>query len=381
MLDTQVLPADHSPTSHAIDIAALQAQLADALTTAANATADAKAARAELQAQRSAANANKTVQASAHVPHDGAGPKPLMAPGSAMRLQQTAPLLVLPFPALMELGHLPRSTACTATIGGKACGATHKGLLREVGADWDLKQNPIVMISHSWVEPKPGRPDNSANRKFQVVMEGVRKLSQRHRLVERDTFLFIDWCCIPQDIKLEEKQAYIQSLPAFVAQMSFVLVPLDSKLLLDDEYRLDQDGCPVPMNWQHYSERGWCRLEMLAGRVLASMGTGVRIYRHDISSKNEALVEVLIAACLCSQCDNVCALRARWCTCLRCAVDRDRMQSPRPSHPAIPTWFIQLATDVALYAAVLMPTGATTPAWDQQPPADCQGLLLHLLPD
>ena len=71
--------------------------------------------------------------------------------------------------------------------------------------------------------------------------------------------VFLDWCSVAQEaIGTPLFGEYMASLPAFVAQVSYILVPLDSRLLLDDKYRLDDDFNPVPMNWAFYNVRGWC---------------------------------------------------------------------------------------------------------------------------
>lgn len=211
-------------------------------------------------------------------------------------MQQSMPLRVLPTTELERIGHLPRSSACVATLpDGSLCGQRHDDVLTDVGDGWDLLKNPIVMISHSWVEPSKGRPDNDDNRKWQIVLAGIRRVCDQHNLDPECMYVFLDWCSIPQEaFGTPEFDQYVQSLPAFIAQMSFVIIPLDSKLVLRDALRLDRDLCPVQMNWAHYSKRGWCRMEMLVGRALEALGTELRVYRFDATwgPGKERLIEV-----------------------------------------------------------------------------------------
>lgn len=208
------------------------------------------------------------------------------------KLVQNAPLRVLPFSDLRQLGHLPRSCECNATIVREGankekvnvrCGQRHDDLLLTVGNNWDLNARPIVMISHSWIEPSQGRPDDISNHKYMIVCSGIRAVCEKHHLREDDICVFVDWCSIAQEsFGSPMFKAYVESLPAFIAQMSFIIIPLDASLLLKDKLRLDDDGFPVQMNWAHYSQRGWCRLEMLAGRALAAL-TEVKVYRYDVA--------------------------------------------------------------------------------------------------
>lgn len=210
------------------------------------------------------------------------------------KLRQTAPLRVIAFTQLRRLGHLPRSSECSATIPGKGrCGANHAHLTIEVERDWPLAAKPIVMVSHVWTDGSAGRPDNSANRKFAIVCDGISTLCRKHHLNEGAVHVFIDWFSVDQEVEGTAMfREYMASLPAFVAQMSYVLVPLDSRLLLDDKFRLDEDGNPTPMNWAMYNVRGWCRVEMLIGRALAALGSGVRVYRFDATWPVGRLIEV-----------------------------------------------------------------------------------------
>eukprot|EP00930_Biecheleria_cincta_P025830 TRINITY_DN18320_c0_g1_i1.p1 TRINITY_DN18320_c0_g1~~TRINITY_DN18320_c0_g1_i1.p1 ORF type:complete len:658 (-),score=97.15 TRINITY_DN18320_c0_g1_i1:205-2178(-) len=212
-----------------------------------------------------------------------------------------ATLRVLPFPILRDMGHLPRDKNCGATTrSGKRCGLDHDMELVQVLPDWILEDNPIIMVSHIWSEPSGddgrGRPDNDANRKFQIVCDGILALCRREHLDEQEVHVFMDYWSIPQELAHAKGQAFadfVMSLPAFIAQMSYVIVPLDSRTLLDDKYRVDRDGNPVQMCWLQYSIRGWCRLEMLTGRILAACGTGMRVYRYDVSWPNSPkLVEI-----------------------------------------------------------------------------------------
>lgn len=247
--------------------------------------------------------AGDTAQTKAVGSHSGAsspGPQRLnrtaMSEGSRRLLEQSVPLRVLHFPVLEALGHLPRSTSCAATLpDGTVCNSRHDFLLDEVTDDWNLQARPVVLVSHSWIEPSKSRPDTDWNSKFDIVVRGIHRLCQEHSVSPGSMYVFLDWCCIDQDsygTPLFTK--YVNSMPAFIAQMSFVLIPLDAMLLLEDPLRVDSEGCPVLMNWEHYSRRGWCRMEMLAGRALAAMGTQMRVYRFDATwgPGQEKLIEV-----------------------------------------------------------------------------------------
>ena len=170
-------------------------------------------------------------------------------------LRQTAPLFVAPFTKIRELGHLPRRTNCGATRrrDGLRCGEDHTDMLVEVTPEWSLERHPIVMISHIWTEPSGdggnGRPDNAANRKHEIVCRGISALCETHGHDEESVYVFLEWVSIPQDATWDALACYLESLPAFIAQMSYVLVPLDMRLLCEDQYRLDEDGNPLPMSW------------------------------------------------------------------------------------------------------------------------------------
>ena len=119
-----------------------------------------------------------------------------------------------------------------------------------MGTDWP-EDEPVVMISHSWTEPSfdggLGRPD-TANRKFTAVCDGIRAICTQHNLDQARVWLFLDWLCVEQ-MPGAEKLASVESLPAYVAQMSYLLVPLDSSLYMGDKWRQDH------LNWEHYQVR------------------------------------------------------------------------------------------------------------------------------
>ena len=174
------------------------------------------------------------------------------------QLVQSAPLRVLSFPKLVVLGHLPRDIDCQAIVDGKCCSADHRDLLVEVDESWSKADRPLVFISHSWIEPSAGRPDNTEHRKFAIVVAAVRALCAKHRLDEACVYVFFDWISVPQSVSAAWiLEHFVSSLPAFIAQMSYVIVPLDSRLLMSDRYRVDEDTAPIAMNWAHHCARGW----------------------------------------------------------------------------------------------------------------------------
>jgi len=74
--------------------------------------------------------------------------------------------------------------------------------------------------------------------------------------------------------------------------MSYVLIPLKRDLPLVDSLRMVSKDHPVYMDWSHYSQRGWCRMEMLVGRALAALGMNLRVYRFDAACGAGQLIEV-----------------------------------------------------------------------------------------
>lgn len=197
-------------------------------------------------------------------------------------LVQGARLRTMPFLEFQRLGHIPRNTVCQASVKHGICNKNHNHLLVEVGPEWDHKARPILMVSHIWMEPERGRPDNADNHKHTIICAGVKAICDKHSVPPAAMHIFMDWTCLKPDPKWFE--AYVQSMPAFIAQMSYMLVPLNSSFLfLHDRYRFDADGNPVQMGWNYFATRGWCRLEMLAGAAVAALGSDIRIYRFDIS--------------------------------------------------------------------------------------------------
>jgi len=110
----------------------------------------------------------------------------------------------------------------------------------------------IVFISHQWLSCDFPDPEG---KQFKHMKYAVHELCKLKCLTIEDIFIWVDYCSIPQ-ASAGQQQLAINSLPAYVSACSaFVVVAPDVQ---DPVY-----------NFETYSKRFWCRLEVFCAVMTA----------------------------------------------------------------------------------------------------------------
>mmetsp|Transcript_82724 Transcript_82724/g.208143 ORF Transcript_82724/g.208143 Transcript_82724/m.208143 type:complete len:1111 (-) Transcript_82724:461-3793(-) len=151
---------------------------------------------------------------------------------------------------------------------------THEDLLEAgVLVEWTQGMAFVTFVSHPWLGKEHPDPEAIQLQLLQGFLRRCLGGEQRvmpHHSAEvydstqplepqelqdqfRDSFIWIDWCCVPQRTGLDQTNA-ILSAPYYVIQSSRFLVLAPSARHTNGE----------PRDIRAWGKRGWCRLELLA---------------------------------------------------------------------------------------------------------------------
>jgi len=173
-------------------------------------------------------------------------------------------MIVMPYMIFKRQGYIPKSTNAFREEAFR-----NKTLVK-----FDEKSHKAIFISHRWwyfptgpqklsggyntleeqLELQKGAPDypegEKKNRKWQVIIRGMRNLVVKESLVEPKIVLWMDYFSIYQD-DLEMKLKGVESLIKYATLCDYMLVPTEEDKMLP----------PQPEKIPEYGRRGWCRCE------------------------------------------------------------------------------------------------------------------------
>lgn len=112
----------------------------------------------------------------------------------------------------------------------------------------------IVFFSHQWLSR--GYPDPTGSQ-FRDMAYAVEEIARQRRIEINHILIWIDYCSIPQSSP-EQQQLAINSLPAYVAACNAFVIVATAETHSDSN-----ELC----NFQSYSSRFWCRLEVLCATM------------------------------------------------------------------------------------------------------------------
>eukprot|EP00041_Stephanoeca_diplocostata_P018972 m.402215 g.402215 ORF g.402215 m.402215 type:complete len:286 (+) comp21175_c1_seq2:225-1082(+) len=117
---------------------------------------------------------------------------------SLMSAAKIPPMRVLAASVLHELGRIPHSTECKTVLASEV-----------------LDEYPVfIFVSHRWLRPKEGYPDDSSNSKARALAEWGRWYETIYiKSGIRKVFFWLDWPSMDQTDVIP----HIQSLPLYVA--------------------------------------------------------------------------------------------------------------------------------------------------------------------
>ena len=160
-------------------------------------------------------------------PKDGEPQSHTIAPRAAGG--NLAPMVVVPFPAFVDAGKIPRRSV-------KEGEPTHVAI-DEVG-----EGGKVLFISQRWLTPKPavGRPspDDAELTKYTAVVKAAKAWAAREGVAEEKLYIWIDYSSVDQD-DLSELTKGVNSLGLFVCSA--------------DAF--------ITIEHPDYFDRGWCLLE------------------------------------------------------------------------------------------------------------------------
>ena len=111
---------------------------------------------------------------------------------------------VVPFNLFRDQGRIPRSS---------------DGLT--VASNTIEEDALVVFVSHRWLRPEDGDPDDEQNSKHAAVCTAIKAItssSSSAKKLGRPVYLWIDFACIEQD-SWEEKAKGIAALPIYVSSL------------------------------------------------------------------------------------------------------------------------------------------------------------------
>jgi len=136
----------------------------------------------------------------------------------------------------------------------------------------------IVFISHQWLGYS--QPDTEDNLQMRVMQRAVAVLQ---RYTEKELYVWLDYLSVAQR-HLGLQQMAVNALPVYVSVVN-------SFLICAPEATHRDTG--LPCGFHSYSERGWCRMEMLAkacgsgtSHIYVCRGDGVYLEELAVSQMN-----------------------------------------------------------------------------------------------
>lgn len=112
----------------------------------------------------------------------------------------------------------------------------------------------LVFISHRWLRPNAGHPDDTDCSKYSLILKGLKMLADKMSWnLWKDVYVWVDFACVNQDDSTLQ-MAHIKSLLAYVARSDALLIPASQGY---NTWALSDSVDDVNV----YSERAWCRLE------------------------------------------------------------------------------------------------------------------------
>ena len=112
--------------------------------------------------------------------------------------------------------------------------------------------NFTIFFSHQWLAFD--FPDDVKGTQLEVMKAAVKKLAEDKKIELESTWIWVDYCCIPQ-INSKTQTLAIHSLPSYSASLHAFVVVAPHAL---------HEGAGVQCDSVSYQKRGWCRAEVLS---------------------------------------------------------------------------------------------------------------------
>jgi hypothetical protein len=146
----------------------------------------------------------------------------------------------------------------------------------------DLRQSEskicYVFVSHRWLRPGSGLPDDASDSKCALVISALERLRGPHAPVPEDVdfALWIDWSCLDQE-NPHVAHELNTTMRDIMECCDLVLTPVVDPDYgkwggVNSRHTLPDDGWLEgyqAQEWANYLDRGWCRAEMMLGAAYA----------------------------------------------------------------------------------------------------------------
>lgn len=222
------------------------------------------------------------------------------SPSSSSALKARYPMYVIPVKKLMQMNKFLIHREMM-----------ERNLLQEYTPETEGR---VIVVSHQWLSYNHPDPDQehffTLKRLLDRLGNGeVHRVEEywRHAVMFRsagitarewknefeNTFVWIDYCCIPQvEVDMDPRTVTlsglaVQSIAAYVERASLLLVLAPICVHKDS-----QQAC----NFSSWRKRGWCRLEMMS--ALLSAGMCVSWFARALRPRPSCCTRLKLPACL-----------------------------------------------------------------------------------